>query len=83
MVAASLLGGLFKALTGLIQGFGFGTGYGAGVRFGFEDVYPYFRGQAGDILKFLGVNTYARSGYKSGAGFNSPPTRQGSWRSLG
>lgn len=34
---------LLKGVESTAQGFGFGTGYGAGVRFGYTDVYPALR----------------------------------------
>ena len=65
----SFLTGIGKVLTGLAQGFAFGTGYGSGVRFGFEDVYPYFKGHAESVIKHLfPPNTFTQSGFKQASG---------------
>lgn len=52
---------------GLLQGFAFGTGYGAGVRFGYEDVYPYLKNNMGAISQMLDI-PFASSGFKLASG---------------
>lgn len=71
---------------GLPSGFLFGTGYGAGVRFGYEDVYPYLKGNMSQIANLLQI-PFASSGFKlasgvteaqgSGVGMLTPPSTQG------
>lgn len=39
--------------TAPLQGFGFGIGYGSGVRVGFEQVYPRIANQSSDALDFV------------------------------
>lgn len=64
-----VLGGAMglSMLTGLGSGFAFGTGYGAGVRFGYEDVYPYMKGNLNSIATMLKI-PYASSGFKLASG---------------
>lgn len=62
---------LLSAVSALAQGFSFGTGYGSGVRFGFEDVYPFLKQNLGEIGKILGL-PFAGSGFKSASGVNQP-----------
>lgn len=50
-----------------LQGFLFGTGYGAGVRFGYEDVYPYLKKNASGIINMLNT-PFASSGFKLASG---------------
>lgn len=59
--------GLATVGLGLAQGFAFGTGYGAGVRFGYEDVYPYLKSNMSDIAKILNI-PFASSGFKLASG---------------
>jgi hypothetical protein len=79
-MALALLSGLFSALTDLARGFAFGTGYGSGVRFGFEDVYPFFKGNAQKVMGMFGFNDPvigqpSQSGFKQASGLNKfiPP----------
>ena len=58
---------LFSTITGLLQGFGFGTGYGSGVRFGYEDLYPLLKTQGQRLLELLGLNSFATSGFNAPA----------------
>ena len=61
-----------KVLMNLAQGFAFGTGYGSGVRFGYEDVYPKLReifGSGGS----LGKIPFFGSGFRQSAGLNKLP----------
>lgn len=82
---------LGQILLNLAQGFAFGTGYGSGVRFGFEDVYPFFKNNAQGVMQFLGLsdpedneppnpmqNTYTQSGFKQASGI----TRQEGFTTL-
>lgn len=70
-----VLGGAMglSMLTGLGSGFAFGTGYGAGVRFGYEDVYPYLKGNMSQIATMLQI-PFASSGFKLASGVTA---RQG------
>ena len=65
MVAAGLP--ILSIITGLASGFAFGTGYGAGVRFGYEDVYPYLKKNMGGIATMLNT-PYVSSGFKLASG---------------
>ena len=74
----TFLASLITALTDLARGFAFGTGYGSGVRFGFEDVYPFFKGNAGQIIKAFGlgdpvIGQPSKSGFKQATGSNTIP----------
>lgn len=64
-MAGAALG--LSMLTGFGSGFAFGTGYGAGVRFGYEDVYPYLKGNMSKIADMLQI-PYASSGFKLASG---------------
>lgn len=70
---------LTSAFQDLLKGFMFGTGYGAGVRFGFQDVYPFFQGQAQSVMQFLGLTApndptqMAKSGFKTSSGLMNQP----------
>jgi len=63
MLASSLM----QIGAGLPSGFLFGTGYGAGVRFGYEEVYPYLKGNMSQITNMLNI-PYASSGFKLASG---------------
>lgn len=78
MVLQSIGIGFLKVLSGLAQGFAFGTGYGSGVRFGFEDVYPFFKSNAREMMEWLGLsgtskNPFTQSGFKQASGLNQLP----------
>lgn len=62
-----VLGALASVGVGLPSGFLFGTGYGAGVRFGYEDVYPYLKGNMSQIANLLKI-PFASSGFKLASG---------------
>ena len=62
-----VLGALATIGAGLPSGFLFGTGYGAGVRFGYEDVYPYLKGNMSQIANLLNI-PFASSGFKLASG---------------
>lgn len=49
-----------------LSGFLFGSGYGAGVRFGYEDLYPTLRGKPENVDKVL-KTPYQSSGFKLAA----------------
>lgn len=65
VMCMSMLG--LSMLTGLGSGFAFGSGYGAGVRFGYEDVYPYLKGNMSQIANMLKI-PFASSGFKLASG---------------
>lgn len=67
LMALPLLGTLAPMAMGLGSGFAFGTGYGAGVRFGYEDVYPYLKGNMSAIANMLQI-PFASSGFKLASG---------------
>jgi hypothetical protein len=54
-----------KSLESFTQGFGFGAGYGSGVRFGYSDLYPTMR-EALSKIPFFGT------GFESGTERNAP-----------
>jgi hypothetical protein len=43
LTSASAITSLLKGMDSYSQGFGFGAGYGSGVRFGYSDLYPALR----------------------------------------
>lgn len=58
---------ILSGITGLMQGFGFGAGYGSGVRFGYQDLYPAIKSLvSGTHGSFFG------SGLLGGLGLDLP-----------
>lgn len=64
------------------EGFAFGTGYGSGVRFGYNDVYSFFKGAGNQIMGAMGLNDprgFSDSGIKvAGSRFQEPQNHQNS-----
>lgn len=77
---ASLLGAFAKVPSALAEGFAFGTGYGSGVRFGYNNVYSWFKGIGKQALGALGLRDprgFADSGVDvAGTRFSSPSDTQ-------
>lgn len=63
---------LLQSIGALAQGFSFGTGYGSGVRFGFEDVYPFLKNNLAEVAKMFDI-PFAGSGFKQASGITSQP----------
>lgn len=72
-----------NTLLSLLNGAGFGTGYGAGVRFGYEDVYPSLKSGGQKLWRYfedLGLfNSNLRAGYSTGNPASSPTHKYSSW----
>ena len=75
-LAVANIGQALGALgTSLLQGAGFGIGYGAGIRVGYQDVYPAFKGNIEQLINLLSGakasgNYASHDGFKAGAGLN-------------
>ena len=68
-----LLSSFGKSMMNLVQGFAFGTGYGSGVRFGYEDVYPKLKGLMSTGGE-LGKIPFFGSGFRMSSGLNKLPS---------
>lgn len=78
---ASLLGAFAKVPSALAEGFAFGTGYGSGVRFGYNNVYEWFSGLGSKVMGALGLSDprgFSESGVDVAGTRFVDPTQSGS-----